>query len=192
MERRSKAQVEQSKANSASISPIMYFSPRKPMSSLQRWSGRVGQSDRAGDEIVQERIAAIQGGNLKGRRRLFGPLESATKKGSVDREELLLSFCSDLVEENEIGSVSSCGFGDEDVGSVNVSSAPHEERREVVVERDRVEVNVGGKRDGSGARLTLLMGWFSIAIMVLTLGIISLRCSGGGYVDEDEVILVPT
>ncbi|KAL6996927.1 hypothetical protein U1Q18_007051 [Sarracenia purpurea var. burkii] len=213
--RRSSGSTDSTTAVSTALH-LLDNSPRILMSSLQqrRWSPperwcRVRSNDDAREEIVGDRKAAIQSGKLKGRR-LFGEMEGEVEMGSGGFDH--------LVQESEVRSVSSygsydengdCGRKEEEVtgfccccscSSGSSLSDEEVEREEAFFmggeEVGRVNVEVKGREDwrggnGGGRRLLLMVGWFSVALMVFTLRTMYLRCNGV-YVDENEVIVVPT
>ncbi|CAK9170261.1 unnamed protein product [Ilex paraguariensis] len=198
------------------------YSPSELMASLQRrrsppsegfW--KVRNNDMVVQEILRERWAAIESGNLKGKR-LFADFEGATGVGFEEREEI----CSDwlgLIQENqesEMSSVCSSYGSHDDNGDCGrkegltagcyccSGSSVSDERvemrkKEVVGGGEKVVVGVEEKRKdsgeggASGGRWMITMGWFAIVLLAFTLAIVSIRCNGG-YVDQDEVILVPT
>ncbi|XP_059638854.1 uncharacterized protein LOC132281137 [Cornus florida] len=177
-------------------------SPKSLMSSLQH-----ERRSPSVEEILRERRMATESSKLKGRR-LF-------EMGFEGREEMG-SDCFGLVQEGEVRSV--CSYGNsQDVESDGLGSFKEEvasgccyccsysgssvsggkvEREKVADEREKVEHDVeekeryGGGGSGGG-KWILLMAWFSIALMVFTLGIISMKCNEE-YGNEDEVIVVPT
>jgi hypothetical protein len=136
------------------------------------------------EEILRERMAVIESGWLKGRRRLFEALEDVTEMGFgiESRRNKDLPVCFHSSSSSSVSSLSGKKVGGEVL---------EEEKKAVTASMGTNRVAYGGS--GNRRRwMVSLTGWFIIAsIFVYAICIVPVR-SFGGYGDEHEMLLVPT
>lgn len=168
--------------NKKSPREVLMSSPQNKRSSPPEGYFWKARNNELAFEIVRERWAGIESGELKGRR-LFGDLKE-------EREEIR---SSDWVEElSEVSCMGSHYCEDEDEIKGNIYCGIKEEVAPLIgdekVEREKKDDNRPGRwMHGNG------MAIFSIIVLVLVLfGVISIRSNGGYANEENEVILVPT
>lgn len=161
------------------------------------------------EEILRERRAAIESGKLKGRR-LFEAVEGVTEMDLGGREEICNDCWHGLLQESELRSVSSYDSDDHENEdgrnkeglfpvccqrcSCSSTSSTCENVEKEVEEGEKVVAILEEKRVacvGERKKCMVVMVWLAIALIVCAIGIF-LTKKIGGYVDEDEVILVPT
>lgn len=171
--------IEESPDSSMKVKtlPLLVNSPRTIMSSLPASDGvktwKVRTNDLAVMEVLQERRAAIESGELKGRR-LFEEFDEGLNGLNDDHD------C-------EVRSVTSYDSDD----SISSASCASDEQDFVGQMKQGEKVVVKHKR---GVRImVIVLVWLAVALVVYALGIIiitsMMRKSCG---DEYEVILVPT
>ncbi|KAI3455059.1 hypothetical protein Pfo_011722, partial [Paulownia fortunei] len=198
-----------------SFDQLLESSPRGLMSSLQHRRSpsdgvlRVKKCDMAVEEILRDRRAAIMSGKLKGRR-LFWAAERASEEefdlnyggGEIcsdwmnmiqEREVIINENCSgkrSLGGEHELPVAfnQSCSFSD---SSLSEEKVVVEEEKTVVEVANALEKRGGDRKLRGGGWCKVAMAWFSFVLILLTLGLISMRCNGK-YVQENELIIVPT
>jgi hypothetical protein len=200
---------------------LLDCSPRNLMSSLQRLSPSEGgwkirTNDLAKEEIQRERMAIIESGGLKGRRRLFEAPEGETEMAFGGREKICNGW-NGLVQESEVRSVLSfynseddrenesggsndlrvCNFQFSSSSSLSSLSgervkevSEYEEEKKVVASVETRRVAYGGSGNGR-SWMVIVMGWLAIASIVYAICLVQMR-SLGGYGDEREMLLVPT
>jgi hypothetical protein len=201
---------------------LLDCSPRNLVSSLQHrlspseggW--KIRTNDLAIEEIPRERMAVVESGRLKGRRRLFDQApEGETEMAFGGREKICNSW-NGLVQETEVRSVSSFYNSEDDhennesggskdlpvssSSSSSLSSLSGEKVGGVLEEEDKVVARVETRRVAYGGRgkingrswMVIVMGLLAIASIVYAICInVPLR-SFGGYGDDREMLLVPT
>lgn len=202
------------------LDQLIDTSPRHLMSSLQhglspsQGEWRVRTNDLVVEEIRRERRAAIESGKLKGRR-LFEAEECETEMCFGGTEGI---WCggNGLAQESEVRSVSfDDSDGDDDDGSgkskeiavcfqgcsktsssSSSSLSDEDVEREVEIEARMKLVSVEEKRvankneGGNGRRcMAMIMPWLAIALLGFAIFFIR---GFAGYLNVDEVVLVPT
>ncbi|KAG8379448.1 hypothetical protein BUALT_Bualt07G0089600 [Buddleja alternifolia] len=174
-----------------SFDKLLENSPRGLMSSLQRDRSpfddgvRVKNCDVAVEEILRDRRAAIMSGKLKGRR-LFCADEVEIMDLNYDDGGGESGLTDDFKQ--------SCSFSDSCLSvekAMVVEEKTKTKTKTVVVEvANAVEKRGGGRRrlirGGGGC-----MAWFAFVLIMLTIGLILIRCNGKS-VHEYDFILVPT
>jgi hypothetical protein len=137
------------------------------------------------EEILRERMAVIESGWLKGRRRLFEALEDVTEMGFgiESRGNKDLPVCFQSSSSSSVSSLSGEKVGGEVL---------EEEKKAVAASMETKRVAYGGS--GNRRRwMVSLTGWLIIAsIFVYAIFCIVPVRSFGGYGDEHEMLLVPT
>ncbi|PON95746.1 hypothetical protein TorRG33x02_085750 [Trema orientale] len=196
-------------------------SPRNLMSSLQRGSSPSEGAMRkviktangsAVEDVIRERREAIEGGALKGRRRLFEAAfgESETDFGEEEDGGNDWNYNTGTVQEShEVRSALSFDDSDEEndkysVGSreipvcsqgypCSLSGQKVDDEGEKMMKREEAVARVDEEEkrvNGNGGRsLVIIMRWLALASVVFAICIIR---SFGQNDDENKVILVPT
>lgn len=171
------------------------------MSSLQNRKSpsdrvlRVKNCNVAVEEILRDRRAAIMSGKLKGRR-LFRPAERPREEESDlnyggGAGEIFSDWLNTIDQEREvIINHQSCSFSDSSLSEEKV--VVEVEKMEAVEVANAADKRGGDRRlRGGGGCMVVAMAWFGVVLILITLGLVSMSCNGK-YVQENELILVPT
>ncbi|KAF9668050.1 hypothetical protein SADUNF_Sadunf15G0087000 [Salix dunnii] len=210
---------------------LLYSSPSDLKSSLQNGRSppggggggarKVKSNDMVVDEILKERRAAIESGNLKGKRLFEAMGIGVSEMDFGGTEEIICHNLDGLAQESEVRSDFSycsddetedfkadkgglspfshhCSYSSSSSSSFSFCICDNGTEREEEEEKMMVEASeqeekrvLNGDQERYGAGWMVAIGWLTIAFIVCVFGIISKR-SFGNHGVGNEVIDFPT